>query len=78
MAGFCEVVWGLILHGSNAPGTLDVEVEAVLGIEVVADDIITGEDGCGSKYCFEDVRAAPRTTSFSTLRHFNAVFSSDN
>ena len=45
---------------------------------VGVDFINTGEDGRGSKYCSVDVRAAPRSTSFSTLRHFNVVFSSDS
>lgn len=80
MAGFCNKDWGPILHGSDAPGTIEVEVEvsAVVGIKVVVDDINTGEDGRGSKYCSEDVHAAPRTTPFSTLRYCNVVFSSDS
>jgi hypothetical protein len=78
LAGFCNKDWGPILHGPDATGTIEVEVEAEVGIEVVVDDINTGEDGRGSKFCSEDVRAAPCTTSFSTLRHFNVVFSSDS
>lgn len=37
------------------------------------DDIQTGDEDLGGKYCCEDVRAAPRTTSLSTLRLFNVV-----
>jgi hypothetical protein len=80
LAGFCNKDWGPVLHGSDGPGTIEVEVEveAVVGIMVVVDFINTGEDGRGSTYCSEDVRAASRTTSFSTIRRFNVVFSSDS